>query len=703
MNKLLRSSLFWLAITSVIVKLIYLFAGHESISSIARLSVDELYHYNWATAIASGDIFANAPYFRAPLYPYILSILLKISGNSLLFVRIVQLLAGCLSVLLLYKITLSLTDKKIALLAGLLYLFYPPATFFEAELLLDGLFNLFALATVYFSVKTEGKSPHPGLSGLFFGLAAITRPTILIFAPVLLYIFWKNARQQQTSIYKSVLPLVITIALCILPVTVINYYYSSQVTLVAYQGGINFFIGNNSEANGLYSNLPGIGEDWNLEDVEYLTRTESGRDLLYGQQSLYWYGRGIDYLVENQTDGLKLFIKKLYFFFSSHEIDNNRDLELSIYQNPILRLFPVRYFIIFGFIAFPLILKSSYRSSYLKILGIVGLYGIVISMFFVSSRFRLPIMPFIMLLASIGVFTLIQAVQNRDFSIRLFFSLIFAVGISFYSISSVYPEYQSDYRHTLYNRGNQMLRAGDYNQAIIYYDSINSISGYFENSHINLGIAYMKTGNTSRAIRAFQTEISQNSKSAEAYNNIAALFLVNHSYDSAMYYATQAIRLKPYYKEAAMNLLRIATEDAAVRENTELLRLQFRMYVEKYPEYLFEEALYLTALNRMAEAIDNHLIVLEMLETPPRISFNTLLGQDVKQRKRLNSLANYQLGYLYGLSGMYEQSIRFSKASIHSDSLCKEAYINLISGYRSIGENYQADSIAAKYISIWSN
>jgi len=97
-------ALWILLAAALIIKLGYLFFSLPEPASTTHLSIDALYHYKWASLIASGEILANAPYFRAPLYPFLLAGLMKVSGDSLIFVRLIQLLAGCLALFFVYRI-----------------------------------------------------------------------------------------------------------------------------------------------------------------------------------------------------------------------------------------------------------------------------------------------------------------------------------------------------------------------------------------------------------------------------------------------------------------------------------------------------------------------------------------------------------------------------------------------------------------------
>jgi len=74
----------WLLLTGAgLLKIGYLLTTLPELSMTANLSIDALYHYRWASLIASGDVFANAPYFRAPLYPFILAAMLKLTSFNL--------------------------------------------------------------------------------------------------------------------------------------------------------------------------------------------------------------------------------------------------------------------------------------------------------------------------------------------------------------------------------------------------------------------------------------------------------------------------------------------------------------------------------------------------------------------------------------------------------------------------------------------
>lgn len=703
MNSAWKSPVFYIIIAALVIRLVYLLAAFPDAGQESALSIDELYHYNWASAIADGDVLTNAPYFRAPLYPFFLALLIKISSSSLLFIRLFHLLLGLVTIWLTFRIGSILFSRLTGIIAAALFAFYPIITYFDSQLLLDSLFTLLAISSLYCLIDSEEKPATYLLAGLFFGLAAITRPTILVFLPIIIFILWRRYSRDGKVSLRGLIGFILILILCIAPVTIINYATSGQLTLISYQGGVNFYIGNNPEADGLYSEFPGYGADWTIDDVDYQTHVEAGEPLRYSAQSWFWMTKGFRFISNHPIHFMELFGKKLFFFFSGNEISNNRRLDISVFSNIMLKFLPVRFWLILSLAVFALCLPETQKKNIWSLALIILIYALTISFFFIAARFRLPIIPLLAILGAVGVGDIIKITKRREFGHRLFFALIISIGAGVFTHSNIYSNVQTDPRQTLYIAGNGALRAGDYRTAITYYDSINTLPGYYRDTNNNRGLAYLKLGDTKNSLASFYAELKANPQSADAMNNLAAVYLVNGQIDSARIYASSALSLQPYNKEAAINMLRAAVADTTGREAIETQRQDIRQYVDQYPSYLFEEALYFASLSRVSEAIDDQLRVQELLENSKEsITFKTApFSSLAKSRERLRVLSDYQLGYLYGLSGRYETSIKYSHDAIAADSLLKQAYINLISGYRSLGRDREADSVVARYLTIW--
>jgi predicted membrane-bound mannosyltransferase len=86
--------------------------------------MDEKYHDEWAQEIAQGDLFARAPFYRAPAYPFLLGAIYTVIGHGYYAPRLIGILIGALSVVIIYLIGSVIYSHRIGLLAALLAGFY---------------------------------------------------------------------------------------------------------------------------------------------------------------------------------------------------------------------------------------------------------------------------------------------------------------------------------------------------------------------------------------------------------------------------------------------------------------------------------------------------------------------------------------------------------------------------------------------------
>ncbi|MGC9316173.1 MAG: ArnT family glycosyltransferase, partial [bacterium] len=229
-------------------------------------SLDEIYHHIWAGQIADGSLLFPAAFFRAPFYAYFLGAVYAVFGTNPWAIRLIQSgigVGGCVLVAILAGKIFD--DRRIGFLAGLFMAFSPMPALFESRLLLDWmLIPLSALSLIFLVDSAEkGKGRDFFLFGLSAGVFAITRPNILAVFPFLL--LWAILRWKKRWIRAGILA-VVGIALPILPVFVHNIA-RGEPSLVATQGGLNLYLGNNSETDGITPVLPGHGGTWTVREA----------------------------------------------------------------------------------------------------------------------------------------------------------------------------------------------------------------------------------------------------------------------------------------------------------------------------------------------------------------------------------------------------------------------------------------------------
>ena len=382
-------------------------------------AMDGGYHWAWARALARGEEFQDGPFFRAPLYPLWLSIWVRVLGEeSTLAVRLVQPLLGGLSIL-----TTWLVGRQTAwavlragcqvraggqawrvapLVASACVALSWTLIAFDAELLIPTLLvPLLGLALWRFVAVLEGSKGGLGqvaLAGVLFGLAAIARPNVLLFMP--LAAAWLAHRRGLAAAAWLCAGTLLPIA----PVTLHNIA-EGDATLIATQGGVNLWIGNNPTSDGATAIVPGTRGGWwegfydaraQAQRAEREQRDPAdGATLLKATEvSGHFIGRTIDWVREAPGAALGHLAWKTRLLWSATELGNNSDPRFKVqHQAPWLLYSPVRFgwLAVVGAIGLGL---ASRRAQAGRVLGLFTLvYSASVILFFVNTRFRLPLVP----------------------------------------------------------------------------------------------------------------------------------------------------------------------------------------------------------------------------------------------------------------------------------------------------------------------
>jgi len=127
--------------------------------------------------------------FRAPLLPYILSILYALNLNFLVILFIP--LIGALSVVLIYYLGKRMFNKKIAFYSSIFFLLIPLHVIYSAKILTGVLSTFFVLLAFlsFWKGYEESSRKHKLLFGFFLALALLTRYTTLWIIPIFLIYF----------------------------------------------------------------------------------------------------------------------------------------------------------------------------------------------------------------------------------------------------------------------------------------------------------------------------------------------------------------------------------------------------------------------------------------------------------------------------------------------------------------------------------
>ncbi|MCK4510682.1 glycosyltransferase family 39 protein, partial [bacterium] len=223
---------------------------------------DPAVYFAQARDIAQGKLVPDHAFFHSsPMYPFFLALVVKLGGVGLHTIRVVQSVAGTLSVLLVFLLGRLTVGARAGLIAALLTALYVPFMFFEGEVLEITLVVTFLLGSLIFLQLADRDRDlwKVVAAGALLGLAGLGKPNLLLFAPAGALWLALHGRKRRERFARSrgvrVLPAVLFFAaagVMILPATIHNYRAEGDFIPVSSNGGINFFIGNHANSPGVF-------------------------------------------------------------------------------------------------------------------------------------------------------------------------------------------------------------------------------------------------------------------------------------------------------------------------------------------------------------------------------------------------------------------------------------------------------------------
>jgi Tfp pilus assembly protein PilF len=503
--------------------------------------LDPAYHDQWAWKLVTGAWKPEGPFFRAPLYPLFLAGLYRIFGHDFLAVRLIHAALGSLSCGLTCLIGARLFSRRVGLLAGLGAALYGVWVHFDGELQIPVLLIFLVLAFFYALLRALEEGPaRPTLawsaaSGALLGLAGITNPPVAVFAPALAWVFARRLRRGFPR------PAVVAFAaLALLPATLVTVYNATagrDFVVVASQGGVNFYIGNNPQSDGHTAIVPGTRPDWwgGRFDTIKLAEREMGRALKDSEVSRYWFRKGLAFVTGEPLRWLGLTARKFALFWSAVEIGNNESIPHIRSYAPVSRLLVLGFGLVgpLGLAGMWLALRRRREAAILPALWI-GLFMAGVIAFFVCARYRLPVVPFLLVFAAFGV----------------------TEGVA------------------LWRRGERRALRGPAAVLAVALVGVNvSAIGYRENAaqaRFLDAVAWRQKGRPTQAERALRDALRLDPSLAEARNNLANLLAERGERAGALEAYRQAVEAAPRNPRAYANLasFQLDSGDLAAAEST---------------------------------------------------------------------------------------------------------------------------------------
>ncbi len=569
--------------------------------------VDAQTYDNHALEIARGNWLGDHVFYQAPLYAYFLALINLALGHDYLMVRIVQAVLGALNCLLTFLLARRVFGPKVAAVSGFAAAAYGVLIFFDAELLRPVMIIFLILLLLLALLRAAGgtRAGRWAAAGLIAGLGAITQENVLLFVPAALawLAFTVPAPRSWGAISRASAAFLLAMAAVVLPVTARNWVVSGDIVLISSQGGLNFYIGNNPEMERTTTLQPGAG--W--EELASLPSRKAGL-WRSSEQSRWFYARSFEFIREHPVEELVLLLRKAGRFVNGYELTPDNDLDYYRERSSLLRFLvrtgrPVA--VPFGLVA-PLALLGMFlagvrRRRVLLLQAFVLAYSAAVIPFQVLSRYRLPVVPVLLIFAAYAVCRLASLLRRRGGQeiVRPLLLLIFLFVLANADFQNLR---QSPRRPMHFFEGLAYEQRGHLDAAIREMEEAARLDPNNADVANNLGIIYQKAGRSGDALAAYLKAVSLAPNSRAPLNNLGHYYLEAGDPRKAMPCLEKAVNIDISYGQAWNNLGRAYL---ALGQN-EAAESSFRAAVRADPGYAsarYNLGLALAGAGRLPEAV----------------------------------------------------------------------------------------------------
>jgi Tfp pilus assembly protein PilF/4-amino-4-deoxy-L-arabinose transferase-like glycosyltransferase len=536
-----------LSVIAVLLRLVYLIEW-SSDPGFTALMVDEKWHWLWAGEILDNSFWGEGAWFRGPLYPYFLALLRWLTDDSIFWAKAFQLLLSGTTCFFTVRLSEFLFGKRAGIIAGIFYTFYGTLFFYDSMFLVEALFWPLCIWGVHrLVVYAESERWQSwGLTGVIFGLAALTRPNILLVASILcLWMVWKF-RGSVTLYAKLRRPFVFGLALVltILPVTIRNYMVTGEFILISSQGGVNFYIGNNPVANGLSMVMPEVQLDESVAWDQFIPTTnaaaerEAGKTLRDAEVSDFWTKKTLDWISRNPSDFLSLTARKCAYLVSGFENSDNGDIYFHRAKSRIYSalLWDAGIYMPWGLLlpltVLGLALTWQVRKQVIPVYLFMIAYIPTVVLFLVTARHRMVLVPLMIVVSAGGLGRLLEICRaisfRRGVTIAIGFGLLLLASNRLYFEAGRGAEFQN-----YYGEGLRLMAVKDFSSAEKQFTLANESWPHSATAVNNLGYVQYMQGKDSAAVANYLQSIQIDTSYYQPYNNLGLVMVRRGFLDSA--------------------------------------------------------------------------------------------------------------------------------------------------------------------------
>lgn len=370
----------------------------------APVSGDMKFYADWALRIAHGQWTDFHAFYGEPLYAYLLAGVFAVAGFHPLWMGLVQSILDAGTAVLILKIaTLVFPNPPgrallIGVLAALGWALFVPATAYCCLLIPTS----FVVALWWFCIwwllsrSATARWLEWFSVALLIGLGAMISAAALSLLLLLLAALILHRRSF------AALAVAAGVSLGTAPAWAHNMFAGRDPVFLSAHGGLNFWIGNNPEANG-YPKIPlGLPKEQSLLLLKSIQVAEAaaGHPLPRSAVSAYWSNKARDYIATHFFDWLRLLGVKIKNFWSNFQYD---DLSSITSLRDAGIILPGIHFDLAAALGLPGALLATRNRKARWIIAAICLQMLALLPVFINERYRLPAVPGLLLLSAFFV------------------------------------------------------------------------------------------------------------------------------------------------------------------------------------------------------------------------------------------------------------------------------------------------------------
>lgn len=521
-------------------------------------SLDEKYYVELGKSIAGGTLGGEpGAFFMDPLYGYFLALIFFLFGDNLTAVRLVQILLDSFNVIIILVIGRRVWNPGAGIIAAIIWSTYTVAFYYSLLLLKVTLATtgiLIFILMLLSAVKNQRKKVVWFFLGMAAGVLNYISANFILIIPLTLFFYGFIERSKwQILIRNSVIFLLGAMTLLSLG-GIRNYIITGQPAFLNTSSGLILYSCNNPQnTTGLFD-VPEFSQSHPVacqKDFHSEAERRTGEPLSSRDASNFWRNETFRAVKHHPQIIPILILNKLKWTLANYEITMNQPYQFVANFSGVDKWPLPNYAFILAF-GLPGLIVGIFQKKKVGWL-LIPILTIMATMmiFYVCTRFRMPMVPFLVIGAGIWFCIAYAWAKNRNWSKII--GLFLASSLLFFLSMMISPPPGDGYKE--FGLAKAFFLQNDHDRAEAL--ALTALNQFPDNPdlYILLGRIARKKGRIGKAIEYYQKAMKINPDNFTVNYDLGILYMDTGKPEHAITYLRKSLTFKRY-KKGMLNLAR---------------------------------------------------------------------------------------------------------------------------------------------------